>query len=452
MTTEYERWAELSDREATGEELSEIDRHFLISFSNEDERARAETALWERLAHLDAFGDDETTHRIADRAVAIVSKKSRKGGIWAAWLAGGAVAAAAAAAVFAVGRGTGSSHASALLELSLGEVRAAGVLVRQGDRIEPGTEVTVSGGPACLELESKMHACLGDGAVLRVSSIGSALRRLDLVKGRVDAALAPLSAGQRFSVVAGGVWSTAVGTAFSVEVLANGAVETIVHEGKVRVGAENGGDVVTAHKIGLSQGGVKVEGLGDHARTETPDWKALGRVAERSIEAPFEAAPEAPPTAAVAPVEPEVSTAKVAHVEGAPKAAPKVVEPAATAADLLSQARQALREKRWADAASSYRAIIGTYPSSPEAHTVLVPLANLEVDRLGQANAAIKHLDAYLSSGGPLVMEAELAKIRAFRSLGRASDEARAIDQFLAAHPKSLEAESLKQRRDALGQ
>jgi outer membrane protein assembly factor BamD (BamD/ComL family) len=111
-----------------------------------------------------------------------------------------------------------------------------------------------------------------------------------------------------------------------------------------------------------------------------------------------------------------------------------------------------LREKRWADAATSYRAIVSTYPSSPEAHTVLVPLANLEVDRLGQAAAGLKHLDAYLATGGPLSPEAELGKIRAFRSLGRSSDEARAIDAFLAAHPKSLDADTLKQRRSELGQ
>jgi hypothetical protein len=448
--TEYERWAELSDREATGESLSNVDREFLERFAREDEIARAEAALWNDMADLDAGDDEESALRIADRAVEIVSKKApaRSRRTWT-WAVGSVVAAAAAGALFiASGRG---EQPSALLELSLGDVTVGGARVAMGGRIGAGKEVTIAGGAACLALEPRMHACFSDGSVVKLSSLGAPQRRLDLVSGRVDVALAPLPQGERFSVVANGTWSTAVGTAFSVEVLANGAVETIVHEGKVRVGGENSGELVIAHKIGLSQGGVKVEDLGDHARTETADWKALGQVAERSIEAPIPVA-EAP-TADVeeAPASPEPGVATGPTKVEPPRAAPKTIEPPASAAELLALARQALREKRWADAATSYRSIVGSFPSSPEAHTVLVPLANLEVDRLGQAAQGLKHLDAYLSTGGPLIVEARLARIRAFRSLGRTADEASAIDEFLTAHPKSLEAESLKQRRDTLG-
>lgn len=448
--TEYERWAELSDREATGEVLSEAEREFLARFAAEDELARVESAFWSELGNLGASEDQASAHAIAERAVAAVAKKAqaKRGSAWI-WLAG-AVAAAAAAAVLISGRGAGGNGPSAMLELALGQVRAGGALVERGASIGVGTEVTVAGGPACVRLEPKMHVCVADGSVVKLSGFGTSQRRLDLVSGRVDAALAPLPVGEHFSVVAKGVWSTAVGTAFSVEVLANGAVETIVHEGKVRVGGENAGDLVTAHKIGLSQGGVRVEDLGDHGRTETPDWKALGQVAERSVEAPI-APPEPAPTAHEAPASPEPSVSnETARVEAVRRAPPKPAD-TASAADLLSQARQALREKRWADAAASYRSIIGTYPSSSEAHTVLVPLANLEVDRLGQASSALKHLDAYLATGGPLDVEARLAKIRAYRSLGDSESEARTIDEFLAAHPKSLEADSLKERLKALG-
>jgi hypothetical protein len=451
MTTEYERWADLSDREATGERLTDADREFLERFAREDELARAEAELWDEMANLDTAGDEASAIRIADRAVEVVSKKapSRTGGTWM-WAVGGVVAAAAAGALFiASSRG---ERPSALLELSLGDVSVAGARVEMGARIGAGKEVTIARGAACLALESKMHACFREGSVVKLSNLGAPQRRLDLVSGRVDVALAPLPQGERFSIVANGTWSTAVGTAYSVEVLANGAVETIVHEGKVRVGGENSGDLVIAHKIGLSQGGVKVEDLGDHARTETADWKALSQVAERSIEAPIPVAETPAADTAEAPASPEPGVATGPAKIEPPRAAPKTIEPPASAAELLALARQALREKRWADAAASYRSIVGTFPSSPEAHTVLVPLANLEVDRLGQAAQGLKHLDAYLSTGGPLVVEARLAKIRAFRSLGRTLDEASAIDEFLAAHPKSLEAESLKQRRQSLGQ
>jgi hypothetical protein len=444
--TDYERWAELSDREATGERLSEVDREFLERFAREDEQARAEAALWNEMANLDAGDDEESTFTIADRAVAIVSKKApaRTGRTWT-WAVGGVVAAAAAGALFiASGR---SEQGSALLELSLGDVSVGGERVAVGTRIGAGKEVTIARGAACLALEPRMHACFSEGSVVKLTSIGAPERRLDLVSGRVDVALAPLPNGERFSVVANGTWSTAVGTAFSVEVLANGAVETIVHEGKVRVG----GELVIAHKIGLSQGGVKVEDLGDHARTETADWKALGQVAERSIEAPMPVVETPAANAEEAPANSGPSVANGPTKVEPPRAAPKAIEPPASAAELLALARQALREKRWADAASSYSSIVTSFPSSPEAHTVLVPLANLEVDRLGQAAAGLKHLDAYLSTGGPLIVEARLARIRALRSLGRTAEETSAIDEFLAAHPSSLEAESLKQRRKTPG-
>src|SRR5262245_34291384 len=148
--TDYERWADLSDREATGEPLSEADRDFLLRFADENDLARAEAALWDRLAALDSPADDGQTRLLADRAVAAVSKKgSRSSRTWG-WLAGGAVAAAAAAALFVAGRGTGGDRRSALLELSAGEVRADGSVVKMGARIEENTRVTIAGGPACL--------------------------------------------------------------------------------------------------------------------------------------------------------------------------------------------------------------------------------------------------------------------------------------------------------------
>jgi hypothetical protein len=59
MTTEYERWAELSDRDATGESLSDADREFLRRFASEDALAQAETEFWEEMGNLDAPGGAE---------------------------------------------------------------------------------------------------------------------------------------------------------------------------------------------------------------------------------------------------------------------------------------------------------------------------------------------------------------------------------------------------------
>jgi hypothetical protein len=320
-----------------------------------------------------------------------------------------------------------------------------------------GGEVEAVGGPVCVAVEPKIHACLATGAKLRIGSVGAPERRVELVAGRVGIALAPLPAGEHFAVVTNGVYSTAVGTAYSVELLAGGAVETIVHEGKVAVGAEHGADVVTAHKIGLANGPeVAIVPLEDHARTETPEWAALASVAGRSIEAtPLPIRPAEPPAEPGETEAPSAPNAAPVHrTTGVqqPKAAESTTAPApASASELLATARQALRDQRWADAASAYGRIVSDYPTGAEAHTVLVPLARVELDRLGRAGSAVAHTDAYLASGGPLDVEAELLKIRALKSLGRTADEATAIDRFLSSHPNNLEAEKLRAERAALG-
>jgi hypothetical protein len=306
-----------------------------------------------------------------------------------------------------------------------------------------------------------IHTCLASGTKIRLTELERAERRVDLLAGRVAVALFPLPQGERFSIVSEGVWSSAVGTAFSVERLANSTVRTIVHEGKVAVGPEHGAEVVTAHKIGLAESGtVKISPLLEHGSTQTGEWTALGLVAGRSIEAePLppnslepaaapepEALPEAKAPAAVPrPVAQAPRTTAPSHTVEAPST------PAPSATELLGSARQALREQRWSDAASSYSKIVSEYPSSPEAHTVLVPLARLELDRLSRPAAALDHLNAYLATGGALQVEAELNRIRAYRALGRTADEAKAIDTFLASHPNNLEAAQLRERRNALG-
>jgi hypothetical protein len=452
-SSNYERWAELSDRAAIGEPLSAVEQDFLRELGESDPVARAETALWESMAgltDLDGSGNDLLDRAAANRAVESVLSEGRRASRTRVWAAGGALAAAAAVAAF-VSLKSGSlermAEAGSVVEYLGGEARADGVRIEQGAHLAPGTVVEAVTGPVCIAVESRIHACLASGAKVKLSAVGAPERRVDLLSGRVAAALDPLPRGERFSVVAGGVWSTAVGTAFTVELESNARVQTVVHEGKVAIGPERGGGVVGAHKIGLSHGDdVTVEPLVNHEKTETPEWVALALVAHRSIEGPMADAPAAPLPKVEAT--PEPPTAETASLE--PKVVPvtKVAPPPAV--DLLGMARQSLRDQRWGDAAGAYRKLIEVYPSSPEARTVAVPLAKLEIDRLGQPAAALPSLDAYIASGGTLVVEARSARIRAYRALGRSADELRAIDEFLAAHPSSLDAEKLRARQEEL--
>lgn len=452
----YDRWTELADRDAVGEQLTADETEFLRSYRDSDPAALLETKVWDSFAALEGAGDELGDRALADAAVRAVlggAKKQPTGRrAWLITAVGGTLAAAAAVALFILRQSPGVS----VVEYVAASATAAGARVERGAHLDVGTEIEATSGPACVAVEPKIHACLAAGAKVRLSQVGVAERRVDLLAGRVAIALDPLPKGQRFSVVAGGVWSTAVGTAFTVELLPGGVVETIVHEGKVAVGAEHGAAVVPAHQVALSQGpATRITPLTAHERTETPDWVALGSVAHRSIEgAPLavKVAPvPVPPVEAEALVEPAPPAPPSSRV-GAVQHAPAPQKTAASSAgELLGVARQALRDQKWSDAAAAYRQIVSGFGSSPEAHTVLVPLANLELGRLGQPAAALEHLDAYLAIGGPLAMEARLARIHAFRALGRSSDEARAIDEFLAAHPSSLEAARLRERRSSLG-
>jgi hypothetical protein len=121
-----------------------------------------------------------------------------------------------------------------------------------------------------------------------------------------------------------------------------------------------------------------------------------------------------------------------------------------SAAELLRSARKLMREGRMRPAAEAYEALRRTYPHSEEAHTVLVSLGQLQLAGLHDPGRALALLDAYLARGGTLSEEARITRVHALRELGRQSDEAEAIREFLSKHPRSFEAASLRDRLAAL--
>lgn len=454
---QYDRWANIVDRETSGDEVSEEEREFARGFERVDPMARAEAELFSEIGRGDSLEELAANGAAAERAVSVVivqkAAQRRRTARRIAWSAASLSIAAGVALWMARKDRVPAEPATlaiSVVEYTDGAVAIDGNPAALGARMSVGSEISVTSGVACVAVEPTIHVCLSTGAKARVRRVGGASKEVELLSGRLATALEPLSAGQHYSIVARDTWVTAVGTAFSVELLSS-QVKTIVHEGKVRVGKDSSsGNLVTAHKIGLSTpSGGSVEDLVDHAPTETPDWKALAAVAHRSVEAPMGVA-NAEPAASLAIVETPAAPAARPSPERHEAKAPIVAGHTETAADLLTRARQALRNQSWQEAATAYREIIGRFPSSPEARTVLVPLAGLEIDRLNQPEVALGHLGTYLASGGALAMEARLAQIRAYRALGRKADEGRAIDEFLAAHPSSLEAPRLRERRQDL--
>jgi hypothetical protein len=308
-----------------------------------------------------------------------------------------------------------------------------------------------------------------------------------------------------FSIVAGGVWSTAVGTKFSVAMVPEG-VRTTVLEGAVRVGPRNTGRLVHAHQRSTVQ--AQEASLAPISRAaEAPEWALLepttlwhDRVAA-TLE--LRGAPEGAsvtldervigiaPLASLIPVGRHVLKVSVAGatrmergfdigagetrvidyapdvavhaVPAEPAPLPKRVPsatrttiepddaPAVDAATLLDEARSALREQAWSTAAYKYEQLATRFPGTAEAHTVLVPLGQLQLDHLARADLALRSLERYLASGGgSLAQEARHSRIRALRELGMDMQEAEAIRSYLADYPNSFQARALQKRLSEL--
>src|SRR5262245_29150361 len=121
VTSGYERWVELADRDAVGDELTVEDRAFLDEYAATDPRARAELALFGSIAPMtsDESGD-EALAEAAVRAVLSQRAPAQRRGRWLLWGVGSAAAAAAAAAAVLVVRG-GHDRATAPLATSVVE-------------------------------------------------------------------------------------------------------------------------------------------------------------------------------------------------------------------------------------------------------------------------------------------------------------------------------------------
>ncbi|MEM9457621.1 MAG: tetratricopeptide repeat protein [Myxococcota bacterium] len=121
------------------------------------------------------------------------------------------------------------------------------------------------------------------------------------------------------------------------------------------------------------------------------------------------------------------------------------------APQMLRRAREALDAGQHRRAATTYRALLDAHPRSPEAQAARVSVAELYLHHLGKPTSAERYFAAYLQRGGPLALQARYGRILALRRSKRPQREAKAIEEFLATHPKSGYAASLRTRLRELG-
>lgn len=119
---------------------------------------------------------------------------------------------------------------------------------------------------------------------------------------------------------------------------------------------------------------------------------------------------------------------------------------------LLQEAQMFLIAGDWNSAAQKYQQIQKNYPKSQEAVHSLISLARIELRRLGRPEKALRYFNRYRARApkGPLIQEVILGVAECHRRLGRSSQEAAELREFVKRYPKSPSAEKAKNRLKTL--
>jgi len=114
---------------------------------------------------------------------------------------------------------------------------------------------------------------------------------------------------------------------------------------------------------------------------------------------------------------------------------------------LLEEVRTLRARKDWLGAVQTYQNLIRMHPSSPEAHTCLVPMGQLQLYYLKQPKAALQAFRQYLTVAprGSLAEEAAWGEVLALRQMNQIEEEGKACRRFLDHFPQSLYAAKARQ-------
>ncbi|MET0390223.1 MAG: PEGA domain-containing protein, partial [Polyangiales bacterium] len=299
---EYERYLELADREACDETLSVEEREFCRTFEQRHPGAVPELASYDELSKLNP-APDASSRALVDRALAQLDAEDSarttdeakllrrtRGPGWPTLVA---VAGFALGATYALIERTPNADlrgntptglVRAELVYASGMVKVSGANGVAGRTLlAQGSEVETSNGGACMLIDSDINICLGPDSRMRLTAVAGPARLIELEAGKLATRLSTQPDGMSFSIIADGVMSTAVGTAFSVERTQGPTdddkrVVTTVLNGKVRMGRGNQTTIVNAHERAVSKHGDPTRPSVTSVRRteEAPSWALLG--------------------------------------------------------------------------------------------------------------------------------------------------------------------------------
>lgn len=488
MSDACEKWMALSDRDALGDALMDDERTFLAHHGARCAVCAREQAVWEGLQALmpaPCATSESSATAAVPRAGQSLSARAGRGAV----AAGALIACAAAVLLLVLGAklvpGTSAAPKPApqaaseapgaapqpvayarLSEARAGVAEVDGQSASPGSALAEGALVFSRGGAVCLTVEPGVRACLSPGSLMRVAELSAARRRLELLHGKLVAALAPQPPGTSFGVVTRDGSAIAVGTAFSVEVpAAGGPVVTRVLHGTVLVQGSAGRErQLTAHRMTSMDGEPRALPAGEEARERalieqpSPPALPLQQPATDDATALVESA-RASGLSAHAYERHEPTgwpSRRGSAAERASAARPSELDPQdhapppRSASELLSSARQARARSDMPAARAAYRALFAHHVASAEAHAARVPYGELLLADAAP-KAALREFERYLEQSGPLSEEASFGRIRALRAIGDPRAERAALQSFLDTYPESPLHESLAARARALG-
>jgi hypothetical protein len=425
MTSDCQRWVELADLEAVGEQLSADGRAFLRAHEASCAECAHEAGIWRavRPAQEDTAPDEVEVQRIVSLAAAspVRGRLIRLPQRWKGRLAVSAgIACAAALVLWLSWRSQPHDTASNDRLAKAVEPPSQAPMPARGSSEAPAGSIAAEA--RCTQVLPGATLCVARGTTIARSVLEGAEREVEITRGRALLSLAPQPAGTSFSLSTTAGKVTAVGTIFSVEVNADGSAVTRVIEGHVVARASS--DAIP-HSVHAGQ----ALRLGQQQPTPLS-------AAERDLDLALLALSGPDERGAAAP-----SSSAKAAAAGVPKSASQE--------DMLEYARSLRASGDFRRAADVYRKIHAANPQAPSGRAALVSLGELLLS-LGDAQGALTAFDSYLVAPGPLAQEASYGRVRALRALGRPAEERRAIERFLAAYPDAPQGRVLRSRLAAI--
>lgn len=421
MNLDCQRWIELTDRQAAGEALASEALEFVRQHSAVCSECSREDAVWQGFLAPSAFeaapSDSEVEAVLANAAALASRERKVRQQRWAT--AGASGLAIAAAFALWLGQSPAGQHPGEQPQASAQKSGSPAIAVLT-QRARAGDTATPPAASACSEAVAGIWVCSAAGSEIDRREFDSPDRVVGLARGRVVVSLKPQPAGTSFSVVTAAGRVTAVGTVFSVEAKEDGTAIARVLEGKVA---------------------VRATGASGESSLTAGESLRLGDARPASVDAD-----ERDRDLALLPLEQRarVTPSKEDVLPGSTSAT------VPTSDALFEQARSLRARGEFRRAADVYRRIHSSNPGSASGGAALVSLGELLLSSLGDPAGALTAFDSYLERGGPLSQEAAYGKVRALRALGRASDERRAIERFIARFPAAPQSRILRQRLLAL--